>query len=188
MGKAGQREAGYVSGDGTEIRPPLAGSKQSTATWSHQPLGTEAQGSQLVAKKGKNGAKRQKSKSVSKPLSHKRPSQQLRTQRSLETTTDRRHSYDSHVTNDRSHDSHMTRPSMSMKPKMFSFSSGMFMYFSVPLSPSPHLPCLSSPLHLPFSTLPLSPSSPLPFFPFPPSHLSTSPPLHLCSPFTQASC
>lgn len=150
--------------------------RESTATRSHQPLGTEAQGSQLVAKKGKNGAKRQKSKSVSKPLSHKRPSQQLRTQRSLETTTDRRHSYDSHATNDRSHDSHMTRSSMPRKeqlPKMFSFSSGMFMYFYVPLSPSPHLPCLSL-LHsppLPFSTSP--------FLPLSISSLLTSPPLHL---------
>ena len=188
MVKAVQREAGYVPGDGTEARPPLASSIQSTATPPHQPLerpGTEAQGSQQVAKKGKSGPKRQKSKSVLKPLSHKGPSQQLLTQRSLEATTNRRNSYDSRVTNDRSHDSHMTRSSMSKKeqlPKVFSFSSGISLF---PSPPSPHLPCPSSFLfHFSSSPLPFSPSPPLPLSP----SLSPFSPLHLCSPFTQASC
>lgn len=165
MVKAGRGEAGYVSGDGTEARPLLASSIQSTTTPSHQPLersGTEAQGLQQMAKKGKSGPKRQKSKWVSKPLSHRRASQQLLTQQSLEAVTDRRNSYDSRVTNDRSHDSHMTRPSMSRKeqlPKVFSYSSGM---------PSPPFPLF--PVSLPFSSsppLPFSPSSPLPFSPSP---------------------
>lgn len=155
MVKAGHREAGYVSEDETYTKPAPVSSQhtQSNIISTHQRPGTGAQGPQqkVVAKKGKGGGQRQKSKSLSKPLSQTRPSQLL-TQRSVGAITDRRHSYDSHVTIDRSHDSHMTRSGKEQLPKVFAHASGMFLFF--PVSPSPLLP-IALPLPPPFCS-PLS--------------------------------